>query len=236
MTCFDYSIDPLLTANIKNAVIRGVAEILEETREGIFIYDPNDRLYVLYAPAELGKEWLKKHEERGYRLLILYDDELIAFTAERYGLAVDEKCKQVVWTRKDKPEQGTKLVLRQADDSDIAWIRGIYNKSSDADILGALRQGTILLGYVEGVPVGMIGMHMEGSMGMLEVLPEYRRRGYGTELEKALIIRQLELGCIPYGHVYLSNAASFALQKSIGMECSEGTLTWLFPKDEEENT
>ena len=35
--------------------------------------------------------------------------------------------------------------------------------------------------------VGFIGEHSEGSMGILEVIPEYRRRGIATALELSLI-------------------------------------------------
>lgn len=230
MTRFDFSQDPLLTANIRNSLLRGSCELLEDTEEGIFIYDIPGNVFILYAPLELGKSWLCKHEGRSYKLLVLYDDALAAFVAVRYGLQIDEKCKQVVWMHSEPPATAEKLRFHTATEADMALCLQIYHNSSEADVRQAVKAGNVMLGYKDETLVGMIGIHMEGSMGMLEVLPEYRRRGYGTELEKALIARQLESGLLPYGQVYLSNEASFALQASIGMECSEGTLIWLFPK------
>ena len=226
MAGFDYSRDPLLTANIRNAFLRGVAEVLEETEEGIFIYDREDALYILYAPVETGKVWLRKHEARGYDCMVLYDDGLIAFAAERYALHIDDKCRQVVWTKPKAPEIVEKLGVRTANEEDGPLCFQIYRGSPD--VRQAITDGKVLLGYEGEELAGMVGIHGEGSIGMLVVLPPFRRKGYGAELEKRLIARQLSEGFIPFVHVYLSNAASLALQTSIGMDVSEGTLTWLW--------
>ena len=226
MADFDYSRDPLLTANIRNAFLRGAAEVLEETEEGIFIYDREGRLYLLYGPAELGKAWLRKHEARNYGRMILYDDALIAFANERYGLAIDEKCRQVVWTKPYPPETPENLRVRTAHEDDGPACFQLYRDSPD--VHHAVTGGKVLLGYEGEELAGMIGIHDEGSMGMLVILPSFRRKGYGAELEKRQIARQLSGGFIPFAHVYLSNAPSLALQASIGMDVSEGTLTWMW--------
>ena len=64
--------------------------------------------------------------------------------------------------------------------------------------------------------------------GMLEVLPQFRRRGLAEVLEAALIAQQLERGRFPYCHVRHGNAASEALQKKLGLTFDENrTLYWL---------
>ena len=78
--------------------------------------------------------------------------------------------------------------------------------------------------------VGFIGEHSEGSMGLLEVIPEYRRRGIASALEGMMINKKLKEGRIPYDHVVLGNDASLGLQKSLGMDKAEGIVTWLFTK------
>ena len=76
--------------------------------------------------------------------------------------------------------------------------------------------------------VGFIGMHTEGSMGFLEVLPEYRRRGYGYALEGSLIALHLERGWTPFCHVVEGNNASLALQKKLGMTFSPQPAIWVY--------
>lgn len=74
---------------------------------------------------------------------------------------------------------------------------------------------------------GFIGEHLEGSMGLLEVLPEYRSKGYGYKLETFLINHFLRLNVIPFCQVRINNSESLALQKKIGMEISELTTFWI---------
>ena len=50
-----------------------------------------------------------------------------------------------------------------------------------------LKAGVIFGAFVDGRLAGFVGEHHEGSMGMLEVVPEFRRRGIAQALEAALI-------------------------------------------------
>lgn len=79
-----------------------------------------------------------------------------------------------------------------------------------------------------GVLMGFAGFHREGSMGMLEVFPEFRRRRVGTYLMSHLINMRLGKGFIPFCNVYLSNEASISLQNSLGMHRAEGLSYWLW--------
>lgn len=54
-------------------------------------------------------------------------------------------------------------------------------------------------------------------MGLLEVLPQFRRRGLAEVLEVGLIAQQLHRGLLPYCHVRLGNTASEALQTKLGL-------------------
>lgn len=51
--------------------------------------------------------------------------------------------------------------------------------------------------FLDGVLAGFIGIHEEGSIGMLEVLPAYRRRSLGYALEAGAIRPRTEGGRYP---------------------------------------
>ena len=89
------------------------------------------------------------------------------------------------------------------------------------------RQG-ILLGYYQGQLIGFIGEHLEGSMGILYVFPEYRHRGFGAALRTHLIAKTIEKGYIPFGQVEKGNYASLSLQKKIGMTQSDHLIVWMW--------
>lgn len=82
--------------------------------------------------------------------------------------------------------------------------------------------------FEDGALAGFIGTHSEGSMGMLEVFPEYRRKGYGMILENFLIAWHLERGWTPFGHVVDGNEASIRLQQKAGMERGDLPAIWVF--------
>ena len=76
--------------------------------------------------------------------------------------------------------------------------------------------------------MGFIGEHLEGSMGLLYIFPEYRRKGFGTVLETYLIAKTMEDGYIPFGQVEKDNLRSLSLQKKIGMTTSDNLIVWMW--------
>ena len=103
-----------------------------------------------------------------------------------------------------------------------------YQMLSPAELAEVVRRKSILLGYDRGQLVGFIGEHLEGSMGLLYVFPEYRRKGYGTALQKAFIAKTMERGWTPFGQVEKSNLNSLKLQEKIGMTCSDDLIVWMW--------
>ena len=71
-------------------------------------------------------------------------------------------------------------------------------------------------GYVDGVKVGYIGIREEGTVGHLEVLPEHRRKGYGTLFIKAITNLQIKSGRIPSCHILENNVPSIAIHRNLG--------------------
>ena len=89
-------------------------------------------------------------------------------------------------------------------------------------MLGAFKNGEL---------AGFIGTHSEGSMGILQILPEYQHQGLGITLEAAMIAFELQKGHVPYGQLFTDNVRSRNLQEKLGMTFADGQIAWLF-KDE----
>ncbi len=97
-----------------------------------------------------------------------------------------------------------------------------------ADYLCARAEtGTLYGAYFDGRLAGFVGTHDEGSIGILTVLPEFRRRGLGTYLERLAIQKALERGDLPFGQIAAGNEASLALQRSLGMTIAEELVCWM---------
>ena len=80
----------------------------------------------------------------------------------------------------------------------------------------------------EGRLAGFLGIHSEGSMGMLEVVPEFRRHGIAQALEAALIRLHLERGWLPFCFVAPDNVPSLSLQAKLGLTNIHIPAIWLF--------
>ncbi len=93
-----------------------------------------------------------------------------------------------------------------------------------------LERGLMSGAFADGKLAGFIGEHGEGSMGMLEVFPAYRRRGLGLALESFEINRFLSEGRVPFDQVIVGNEKSLGLQRKLGMLISADTLSWLHPR------
>ena len=113
----------------------------------------------------------------------------------------------------------SKPVIKAHGSSDALAIRNAIRQAIGAGMLGA---------FVDGTLAGFAGFHGEGSIGLLEVLPAYRRRGLGEALLRGAVRLALERGQYAFGQVLIDNAPSLALQKKVGMTLSEQPLYWLF--------
>lgn len=80
---------------------------------------------------------------------------------------------------------------------------------------------------MDGACAGFAGFHEEGSIGMLEVLPAWRRRGLGELLLRAGGKPALERGALPFAQVIEDNAPSLDLQQKAGLTLSGTRMFWL---------
>ena len=122
------------------------------------------------------------------------------------------------------------LEIRQLDSSFAPLISRTYTLiRDDADALEkALRmiQGPMFGGFENDRCVGYLGLHPEGSMGMLEVFPEYRNRGFGTAMEMFLINYLVQRGMVPFCHIWETNAVSLRMQRMLGIRIADDKVFW----------
>lgn len=58
--------------------------------------------------------------------------------------------------------------------------------------------------------------HDDGAIGFLNVLEDYREKGYGTQITAAIINKLLELGELPFVHIEEENTKSMSLALKLG--------------------
>jgi len=225
--------DPVHYVDLIEALRRDTGTLVDALEDGLLVYEQVSGAWMMSVQSEGAYRRLMPQIPAGCELCVgherWYQEEL----AELLGLDGSMVCHNAAWPGRTAPERGSFAgEIRFLTEEYTAWVAETYctpeNGTEEDYVRGAIKRG-MLGAFVEGRCAGFIGFHDEGSMGLLEVLPQYRRQGVGEALERSCIALALERNKIPYGQVVEGNRASLSLQRKVGMEVSDKTLFWLFP-------
>lgn len=147
------------------------------------------------------------------------------FIAEHFGFDGVMECHQLYY-----PHQSiaSDLELEPLNLADADFVLENYQRLDSEEIKLAISEERLFGVRDNGQLFAFIGLHDDYTMGMLQVLPAYRRKGWGERLERALTTKVLAMGELPYGHVIAGNESSMQLQKKLGfVECSD-KIYWMW--------
>lgn len=215
---------------------RGRAEILWWEGEDILLFDRRCRICMISASTEeAGREMLSHVPvetgsivtSQAFLNEMLCGDSGADTDSSVFGkFEIHSECYQLLYTQKAplpvKYKDIRKLTMEHLD-----YVSAHYSYDDRAYVEARIREGVMYGAFAEDKPVGFVGMHSEGSLGLLYVEEAYRRHGLAVSLEAWIINWALEKGWIPYGHVIVGNDKSFALQEKLGLYRSGRTVWWL---------
>ena len=207
---------------------RGTGEIMASCENAILVRDKVSNAYFLACEdEESGRIFLEQYIDQNCNLLMVSNLNLGRIAFEKYGFSEKMECFQVAYYGV-LPVIDTKILVRVAEMKDVSLLIQTYDLISPEEMTEIVKRGNLLLGYYENQLVGFVGEHLEGSMGLLHIFPEFRRKGFATIIEKIYISKTLEKGFIPFGQVEKSNLKSLNLQKKIGMTQSDNLICWMW--------
>ena len=217
-----------LTIDMSENFVRGNPEVLYAENDAVYMIHDSG-VYLLWAKDRQAAERALAAYPEPARTCVAHGMEAYHFYIEKYDLHDDDGlCLQYCYSKKEKLPVSGQCEIRQMTVDDLPFVMEHYKLVDFPDyIRGRLESGVVWGAYIDGKCAGFIGGHKEGSIGMLEVLPEFRRRGIGTDLENFQMNRFIDMGFTPYGQVYLDNAESHALQKKTGLEVSTDIICWV---------
>lgn len=216
--------DPLLHTDMTEALRRGLGFVAAADEKGVLL--SVDEGYCGMLSCSDSETALRLLSGQDYPLLALHQAELEEALCQALGMETWMRCRQAVYEGEQAPllESGD---VRRLTEEHLDFLLANY-RHEDSEYLSWLLKRKALFGlFRDGKPVGFIGQHAEGSMGLLEVLPEYRRQGIGILLESFMIARELRQGNRPYCQVFSNNEASLALQRKLGLRFANGLVIWL---------
>lgn len=217
---------PVHFADMLEPLRRGSADVLYDGPDGVLMFEREGGVHMMTAQTPEGAEACFQKIQQ-CELLVGHELWYQEQAAERFDLSEAQLCWQAVWTNPAPPPE-PKTQLKLLDSALAPWVYEHYSHPFGGVeyMEGAIQRG-MLGAYLDGELAGFVGFHDEGSIGMLEVLPQFQRRGVGLDLLHGAVRLALQQGAIPFGQVFTNNTASLALQKKAGLAVSDDVLFWL---------
>ena len=231
-----FSRDPVRYVDMTEAVRRGIGAVLYASPSAALVGIPSpdcpevfDSYLMSCADMDAAHLLCGLLPDGGDSLIAAHEDFYLPLLQDRFGLGffLEGASFQAAYLGGPCSIPDSPLALRQLAADDLPQVSEHYRLEGEGYLRFLLERGRLFGGFLDGTMIGFAGFHTEGAMGLLEVFPPYRRRGFASVLEQYLINRELALKHIPFGQVVTGNAPSLALQRSLGMTLSEGTLYWL---------
>ena len=205
--------DALTRMGAVNSVLRRSARLLWQGEDGIALWDEVSGIrYAFGSGAAHLPEWPAGD------VLYVADSASADVLTHRHGLT-GRRFLQLCYLLPTPPEGAAAAQLRFAapTDEELARIDETYALADLDDLRRDRARGELYAAHdADGAFVGYMGIHTDGSLGMLAVFPDYRRRGYAEALERFLLAKCLASGRTPFCQIAEDNAASLALQRKLG--------------------
>lgn len=203
--------------------------LLYKGAEGVIVRRPNGTVMSDILDGEVLCAHLKELALPDLEQCAVKSRSAVEALRRHFGFTGENPCTQWEYCREQPPERQA-LDIRPLTEEYAQIAAEHYHLVDDsaAYVRWRIAEGRMWGLFENGALAGFIGMHSEGSMGMLEIFPEYRRKGYGYQLEAFLIEWHLRQGRRPYCHVVDGNDASVRLQTKLGL--TKGTLPviWVY--------
>lgn len=213
--------------HMMESLSRGKGEILYRDGNNLIIFDREASTCML--KAEKTETATKLSERLPEAKWIIVNQEFVKEVLVTAGYGLWGECNQYLYTAKELLPVRYKAI-RSLTTEDVPYVSSRYKHDTEEYIRERILAGEIYGAFDGDRQIGFIGLHNEGSMGLLYVEEEYRRQGIAESLEAFCINRCLEKGWTPYGHVLTDNTASEKLQDKLRFYKASQSIYWLSGK------
>ena len=208
---------------------RGTAEMLSFGKNGVLLLEKRSGAYMIAADtAKDGISLLSLIISP--KLMSIHQRDTAYEAARRFGLTVTMECYNAVWMRQFPPTTpGNAFDIRVLTQEHAQFVMEAYSHPGIGSgyINGRIAAGEMFGAFSGNELAGFIGLHEEGSMGMLEVARKFRRQGAGTCLIANLCAWLIKHGRTPYSQFTADNLPSRNLHEHMGFQISNNLVYWL---------
>lgn len=221
--------DVILHIDMLESIRSDGAEILYSSEHGVLLYNTASRAYMMSAEDNISAEQML-HAVKNAELFVAHQNFYVDRLQNKFSFSEKMECFQAAYLKKTPlPEIRSDVAIRPLNENHLPFIMEHYSHADDEDYQRErLCSGKMFGAFLKDHLIGFIGIHAEGSMGMLEVLPEYRRRGLALSLETFLSNRLLAQKKVPFSQIVADNEMSLRLHRKLGFSLSASSLFWTF--------
>lgn len=212
--------------HMMESLARGKAEILYARGGNVLLYDRSAAYCMLTAQNEEEGKTLLKRIPAQTKLITSSQEFLNHMICQEMPFEVLNECVQVCYPQKQTLPVKYKDI-RPLEEEHAAYVTEHYAIGGAAYIRERIAAGAMYGAFLENRLLGFVGVHNDGSMGMLFVDEAHRGQGLALSLEAYCINRICEKNMVPYGHIVTGNEASLRLQEKLGLYPSSGKVWWL---------
>ena len=229
-TAYEYlNRDKIHHVDMLDPLDRGIGRLLYATEQGVLLYNETGCTYCI--STESHEVFLEMCRLMGdVDMVCLHHYQFVDELTERLSMTGKLDVRNTVYPLAEPVEYTLPegFSIKPMDMSLLPFVIEHYKNFPGTEYREERLQAGMLGAFDGENPAGFIGTHAEGSMGMLEILPEYRRHGLAYALEGAMINQLLGQGRTPYGSVVVGNSASEKLQKKLGLVKTDKPMIWLY--------
>lgn len=127
----------------------------------------------------------------------------------KYAFEWTTHCDLYVWNGKPLNLSVIDCEIRPLDKSYAQQVSdGTPYHADVEDVCMCLTRHPSAAAYVDGKAVCWCLLHLEGSLGMLYTLPQYRHQGYALKVMTAITRMVIDAGNVPFAYIISDNTAS----------------------------
>jgi 8-oxo-dGTP diphosphatase len=221
--------DKTRNINIINFIKSYPVHTLETAGESVLVRGKSDEdwVYISSKCAEEFHKLINGLDEDDKCFAILEDWMLPEITGNREIRSRLTSIKFVFEEGTPHPSVKSTVTDLSAKDAPYIFENSKYKEYISIDYIEERIKNGVALGiHEDGKLVAWAVTHDDGAIGFLNVLEEYRRKGYGTDVTAAMIKRLLELGEVPFVHIEENNIKSTNLAVKAGFR-KDRRIHWI---------
>jgi len=210
----------MLFAGMISPIQRGTVEFIYAGCDGVFIKETESSVYML-AMDSLDKGMGLLNEVGRQTHICFYQKALADYFYEKYSYKKYAVNVQAVYSKTEHAQSNSyTLEVLPLTFAHMDWVQEHLDHLGYDYLKERLGFGAIYGGYIDGEICGSVGIHAEGSIGMLHVLEMFRKRGFASELVAYITNILIDRGEIPFSQIEFDNKASTDLHKKMGYKVS----------------